>query len=67
MKKIFLIFCSMLISLAVIAQVPESKINELPQGTFKKTRSGKIVHYDKSGKKIGIYKNLIWDILELKI
>ncbi len=27
-----------------------------PQGTFKKTRSGQIVQYDKNGKKIGVYK-----------
>ena len=26
-----------------------------PQGTFKKSRSGKILQYDKNGKKIGEY------------
>ena len=30
--------------------------NKFPQGTFVKSRSGKIIQYDKNGKKIGEYK-----------
>ena len=27
-------------------------------GTFKKKRGGDIVHYDKNGKKVGVYKSV---------
>ena len=28
----------------------------MPQGTFKERRNGDIVHYNKNGKKIGVYR-----------
>lgn len=39
-----------------LAAIPVRELKNPPQGTFKKTRSGKIVQYDKKGKKIGVYK-----------
>lgn len=40
----------------VYANSGEIKMRKMPQGTFKKTITGKIVQYDKNGKKIGSYK-----------
>jgi hypothetical protein len=52
-------FCMALISMfasTTLAAIPVRELKNPPQGTFKKTRSGKIVQYDKKGKKIGVYK-----------
>ena len=38
------------------AKINNTKINKYPQGTFVKSRSGKIIQSDKNGKKIGEYK-----------
>ena len=54
MKKFF-VFLIML-SFSATAFAATSMRENLPKGTFKKTRSGKIVQYDYHGKKIGIYK-----------
>ena len=34
----------------------ERRYGGYPQGTFKKSMSGKIIQYDKNGKKVGVYK-----------
>ena len=56
MKIFITLFIMFTFSAAVFAQLPARKYDNLPKGTFKKTRSGKIVQYDKNGKKIGTYK-----------
>ena len=45
-----------LMSFMSVCYADSAKINKYPQGTFVKTRSGKIIQYDKNGKKIGEYK-----------
>ena len=32
------------------------RYNGYPQGTFKMSRNGSIIQYDKQGKKVGVYK-----------
>lgn len=56
MKKILILLTLLSFSLSVYAEVPQSKVNNYPQGTFKKNRSGQIIQYDNKGKKIGVYK-----------
>ena len=34
----------------------ERRYGGYPQGTFKKSMAGKIIQYDKNGKKVGVYK-----------
>ena len=56
MKKILILSVLLSFSLSVYAELPQTRINSLPQGTFKKKRNGQIIQYDKNGKKLGIYK-----------
>ncbi|MBR6127320.1 hypothetical protein IKQ21_06510 [bacterium] len=55
MRGFLVIFIMLTFSVAAFAELPERKFKNLPEGTFKRTRSGKIVQYDKNGKKIGVY------------
>ena len=54
MKKFFVFLIMLSFSAAAFA-APSMREN-LPKGTFKKDRNGKIVQYDSHGKKMGIYK-----------
>ena len=56
MKKFLTILTLLAFSCTVFAAIPEKRIKNLPQGTFRKTRNGTIVQYDKNGKKVGVYK-----------
>ncbi len=56
MKRFFILLMLIMFSGTVFAKIPVRTIKNPPQGTFKKTRTGKIVQYDKNGKKIGTYK-----------
>ena len=49
-----------------LAAIPVRELKNPPQGTFKKTRSGKIVQYDKKGKKIGVYKLKSGNLVRVK-
>ena len=53
----FTVFILIIFSCSAFAEeVYVKKIGGYPQGTFKKARNGKIIQYDKNGKKIGVYK-----------
>ena len=39
------------------AEARTKYLKKAPDGIFKKTITGKIIQYDKNGKKIGVYKN----------
>jgi len=54
-KFLSLIFLVLLLP-PVFAETGYRKYNNLPQGTFKKNWKGDIVQYDKTGKKIGVYR-----------
>ena len=55
--RIILTFAVLLFFAAtVFAQIPVKKYDNMPQGTFKKSWSGKVVQYDKNGRKVGVYK-----------
>ena len=57
MRITCLLIAIIFFSISVNAELSQVKTNKnLPQGTFKKSRSGKIIQYDKNGKKIGVYK-----------
>lgn len=57
MKKFYILFIILCFSISVNAEIAQHKTHSnLPQGTFKKNRSGKIIQYDNNGKKIGVYK-----------
>lgn len=56
MRKLFILFAVLSISLSVFAKTPNKKFNNLPSGVFKKTWNGNIVQYDNNGKKIHTYK-----------
>ena len=56
MRKLIAILILLSFMPLVSAEIPARKINNLPQGTFKKKKDGTIVHYDKNGKRIGVYK-----------
>lgn len=56
MRKVLVILTLFAFVSTTFAALPERKIKNLPEGTFKKTRSGAIVQYDKNGKKVGVYK-----------
>ena len=57
MKRLFTVLLLIFfIGTANAEFVPSKRINSMPEGVFKKTRSGKIVQYNSKGKKIGIYK-----------
>lgn len=56
MKNLFVLFVLIIFSTSVFAKIPVRTLKNPPQGTFKKTRTGKIIQYDKNGKKIGTYK-----------
>ena len=56
MKKFFVILILLTFALCVYADEQYvKKYNNYPQGTFKKSRNGKIIQYDKNGKKVGVY------------
>lgn len=56
MKKFFVIFLLLAFISPVLAELNTKKINNTPEGVFRKTRNGEIAQYDKKGKKIGVYK-----------
>ncbi len=56
MKKFFVIFLLLAFISPVWAELNTKKINNTPEGVFRKTRNGEIAQYDKKGKKIGVYK-----------
>lgn len=57
MKVLFTILCLICFTCSVFAVVPNStRVRKYPEGTFRKQRNGTIVQYNKSGKKIGVYK-----------
>ena len=51
MKKLWVIFLFFVIALPVCAELTTKKVNNLPEGVFKKTRGGEYVQLDKKGKK----------------
>lgn len=55
MKKLLILGIIITFASTAFAELPERKFKNLPEGTFRKTRSGKIVQYDKNGKKVGVY------------
>ena len=56
MRKVLVLITFFAFISTAFAGLPERKLKNLPEGTFKKTRNGTIVQYDKNGKKVGIYK-----------
>jgi len=44
------------VCVSALAELPQNKHTNYPQGTFKKNKSGQIIQYDKNGKKLGVYK-----------
>ena len=57
MKKVIVIMIMLLFCASVPAEQPVIKYHKnMPEGTFKAKRNGDIVHYDKNGKKVGIYR-----------
>ena len=57
MKKIFVIVLIFILCSSVFAEQTVIKYkNNMPEGTFKAKKNGDIIHYDKKGKKIGIYR-----------
>lgn len=56
MKKFLAFFVLLLFSTSAFANDNYTqRYNGYPQGTFKKSKSGKIIQYDKNGKKVGVY------------
>lgn len=56
MRQLTAFLCVVFLSMSVVSTLPENRISKMPEGVFKKTRSGKIVQYNNNGKKIGEYK-----------
>ena len=56
MRYLILVICLVSFLCNVYANSAESRIRKMPEGTFKKSFTGKIIQYDKNGKKIGSYK-----------
>lgn len=56
MKKLVILILTFSLFLPTFAEISTRRIKNPPQGTFKKTKNGKIIQYDQNGKKIGIYK-----------
>ena len=56
MKRLLCIALMSMFATTALAAIPVRELKNPPQGTFKKTRSGKIIQYDKKGRKIGVYK-----------
>ena len=54
MRNLFVLL--VLMSFMSVCYADNTRINKYPQGTFVKSRNGKIIQYDKNGKKIGVYK-----------
>ena len=47
----------LLLSSSAFAEQPTVKYHKnMPEGTIKAKRNGDIIHYDKNGKKIGVYR-----------
>ena len=66
MKKFWVIFLFLVIALPVCAELTTKKVNNLPEGVFKKTRGGEYVQLDKKGKKIGVYKVINGRLIKVK-
>ncbi len=66
MKKLWVIFLFFVIALPVCAELTTKKVNNLPEGVFKKTRGGEYVQLDKKGKKIGVYKVINGRLIKVK-
>lgn len=66
MKKLWVIFLFFVLVLPVCAELTTRKINNLPEGVFKKTRGGEYVQLDKNGKKIGVYKVINGRLIKVK-
>lgn len=56
MKNFIVIIVFLAFMSSAFAQLPARKFDNMPKGTFKKTRTGKIIQYDSNGKKVGTYK-----------
>lgn len=57
MKRILILLIMLsFLSVAALAELPQNKHTNYPQGTFKKNKNGQIIQYDKNGKKLGVYK-----------
>ena len=66
MKKLWVIFLFLVIALPVCAELTTKKVNNLPEGVFKKNRGGEYVQLDKKGKKIGVYKVINGRLIKVK-
>lgn len=57
MKRLLTVFLLVFFIGAVNAEISAPrKFNSMPEGTFRKTKNGKIIQYNSKGKKIGTYK-----------
>lgn len=56
MRAFLTILCIICFASTTLAVVPPKRAISYPEGTFRKQRNGTIVHYDKNGKKVGVYK-----------
>ena len=57
MRTWFVILVFLFFTCQVNAELhAEKRYSGYPQGTFKKSMTGKIIQYDKNGKKVGVYK-----------
>ena len=66
MKKLWVIFILFVTALSVCADLTTKKVNNLPDGVFKKTRGGEYVQLDKNGKKTGVYKIINGRLIKVK-
>ena len=56
MKRFLVILILLCFASVVYADVSRAKrYGGYPEGSFKKSRNGKIIQYDKNGKKVGVY------------
>ena len=56
MRYVALLICFLFIITEVFAASQRGIAVKMPEGTFKRSYNGKIIQYDKNGKKIGQYK-----------
>ena len=56
MKFFLIIICLYTFISNVYAESNYINTKKMPEGIFKKSITGKIIQYDKNGKKIGLYK-----------
>lgn len=66
MKRLLVVLIIILLPSTVSAKVPQTKVNALPQGVFKKTWNGDIVQYDNNGKKAHTYKMKNGKVVKIK-